>query len=200
MIILNKLKKNNKKLMKEKDDIDEGKPLHINDLLEPLVDENKSQNTKKKLNNICKSVKFATNNEYDKPFQNNTFLHNSINTNNFNSNSNNQFNRIRKEINELNKDNETEISNYSNTPGTETLKFQNFIYIIILTILTSLQYGIYIFIFNLYMKAMNTPTNSILANNQNIINNVNIPIISNKGLFYSFFLVLSWKYQIYLII
>ena len=186
--------------MKEKDDINEGKPLHVNDLLEPLVDENKSQNSKKKMNNIYKSVKLATNNEYDPPFQNNKFLHNSINANNLNSNSNNQFNRIRKEINELNKDNETEISNYSNTPGTETLKFQNFIYIIILTVFTSLQYGMYIFIFNLYMKAMNTPTNSILANNQNNINNINIPNISNKGLFYSFFLVLSWKYQIYLII
>ena len=185
--------------MKEKDDIDEEKQIKINDLLQPLVDESKSENTKKK-NNLYQSQRLIYNNDNESPFQPNMFYHNSINANNINNNSNNQFNRIRKEINELNNFNETDISNYSNTPGTENLKFQNFIYIIIITIFSSLQFGIYIFIFNLYMKAMNTPINSILGNAQTNINNLNIPNISNKGLFYSFFLVLSWKYQIYLII
>ena len=185
--------------MKEKDDIDEEKQIKINDLLQPLVDESKSENTKKK-NNLHQSQRLIYNNDNESPFQPNMFYHNSINANNLNNNSNNQFNRIRKEINELNNFNETDISNYSNTPGTENLKFQNFIYIIIITIFSSLQFGIYIFIFNLYMKAMNTPINSILGNAQTNINNLNIPNISNKGLFYSFFLVLSWKYQVYLII
>ena len=185
--------------MKEKDDIDEEKQIKINDLLQPLVDESKSENTKKK-NNLYQSQRLIYNNDNESPFQPNMFYHNSINANNLNNNSNNQFNRIRKEISELNNFNETDISNYSNTPGTENLKFQNFIYIIIITIFSSLQFGIYIFIFNLYMKAMNTPINSILGNAQTNINNLNTPNISNKGLFYSFFLVLSWKYQIYLII
>ena len=185
--------------MKEKDDIDEEKQIKINDLLQPLVDESKSENTKKK-NNLHQSQRLIYNNDNESPFQPNMFYHNSINANNLNNNSNNQFNRIRKEISELNNFNETDISNYSNTPGTENLKFQNFIYIIIITIFSSLQFGIYIFIFNLYMKAMNTPINSILGNAQTNINNLNIPNISNKGLFYSFFLVLSWKYQVYLII
>ena len=186
-------------LDKEKIDIDSEKPLNINDLTEPLVEEKNPKNSKKKIS-IHQSVNLSNNNNYEPPIQTNKFLHNSINANNLNNNSNNPINRIRKEINELNKDNETEISNYSNTPGTQTIKFQNFIFIIIITIFSSLQFGIYIFIFNLYLNSMNTPTNSILGNNINNINNLGIPKISNKGLLYAFFLVLSWKYQIYFII
>lgn len=185
-------------LYDEKIDIDSEKPLNINDLTEPLVEENNNKNSKKKIN-VFKSVNL-NNNNYEPPIQANKFLHNSINANNLNNNSNNPINRIRKEINELNKDNETEISNYSNNPGTQTIKIQNFVYIIIITIFSSLQFGIYIFIFNLYMNSMNMPTNNILGNSLNNINNLNIPKISNKGLLYAFFLVLSWKYQIYLFI
>ena len=181
--------------MKEKDEIedeiDSGKPTNIKDLLEPLVDENKLSNSKKKDNSILKSVRLPNSN-YEPPNEKNKFLHNSINVSYINKNENNQINRIRKEIKELNKDNVTEISNYSNLPGTETIKSQNFIFIIILTIFSSLQFGIFIFIFNLYINTM--PTMNTINNNSNIIN------ISNKGLFYSFLLVLSWKYQIYLII
>ena len=185
-------------LYEEKIDIDSEKPLNINDLTEPLVEENNPKKSKKKIS-VHQSVNLSNNN-YEPPMQTNKFLHNSINANNLNNNSNNPINRIRKEINELNKDNETEISNYSNIPGTQTIKMQNFIFIIIIAIFSSLQFGIYIFIFNLYMNSMNTPTNNILGNNLNNINNLNNPTISNKGLLYAFFLVLSWKYQIYLII
>ena len=145
------------------------------------MDESKSEITKKKIYN----------NDNESPIQRNMFYHNSINANNLNNNSNDQFNRIRKEINKLNNFNEPDISNYSNTLVTETLKFQIFIYIIIVTIFSSLQFGVcvYIYIFYLYMKAMNTPINSILGNVQTNINNLNIPNISNKGLFFSFFLV-----------
>ena len=172
------------------DNIESGKPTNINELLEPLVEENKSK-TPRKNNNLYQSVKMNRN-DYEPPTQKNEFYHNSIDINSLNKNVNNPINRIRKEIKDLNKDNnETRISNYSYTPSTETLKAQNFVFIIIITIFSSLQFGIFLYIFNLYINAMNTPANNALANNYNL---------SNKGLFYSFFLVLSWKYQIYLII
>ena len=181
--------------MKEKDEFENEivsrKPININDLLEPLVEENKLNNSKKKDINLLQSVHLPNNN-YEPPNEKNKFLHNSINVSYTSNNPNNQINRIRKEIKELNKDNETEISNYSNLSSTETIKIQNFNFLIILTIFSSLQFGIYIFIFNLYINTM--PIYNTINNNLNIIN------ISNKGLFYSFFLVLSWKYQIYLII
>ena len=92
--------------------------------------------------------------------------------------------KIRSELDELNQETE-ESSNYSNTPPVEVLKCQNFIFIILLTIFSSMQFGIFVLVFNLYM---NNPNN-------NVINNKNFT--GNK--FYLFFLVLSWKYQIYFI-
>ena len=172
------------------DDLENEKPTNINELLEPLVE---TKTPKKRSNNIHQSVHIPKSN-YEQPTPKNEFAHNSIDVNLLNKNVNNPINRLRNEIKDLNKDNETRISNYSNIPQTETLKAQNFIFIIVITIFSSLQFGIFLYIFNLYMKAMNTPTNGVLANN------LNFPNISNKGLFYSFFLVLSWKYQIYLII
>ena len=179
--------------MKEKDtneeEIDSEKPTNINELLEPLVDENKNKaKNKNNLKNIFKSVK-VPNNDYEPPNPKNNFLHNSISVNRLNNSNNNPINRIRKEINDLKKDNETEISNYSNTPGTESIKLKNFIFIIILTVITSLQFGIYLYIFNLYMSTINYPVSNIFSANT-----------LNKKLFYSFFLILSWKYQIYLLI
>ena len=180
--------------MKESDmneeDLENEKPTNINELLEPLVE---TKTPKKRNNNINQSVHIPKSN-YDQSTPKNEFAHNSIDVNLLNKNVNNPINRLRNEIKDLNKDNETRISNYSNIPQIETLKAQNFIFILIIAIFSSLQFGIYLYIFNLYMKAMNTPTNGVLATN------LNFPNISNKGLFYSFFLVLSWKYQIYLII
>ena len=92
--------------------------------------------------------------------------------------------KIRNELSELNHETE-ESSNYSNNPPVEVLKFQNFIFIIILTIFSSIQFGIFLFVFNLYIN----------MHNINIINNSNFT--GNK--FYLLFLVLSWKYQIYFI-
>ena len=175
------------------ENIDLNKPLNINELLEPLVDTNKKKTPKKKVN-IYKSVNLSKKNYEEIPEVNNEFSNNSIEPDYKENSANNPINRIRREIYDLKKDNETEISNYSNTPGTETIKFQNFITIIVIAIFSSLQYGIYLFIFNLYMSAMNSPPWG--GNN----NPASIPTISRKGLFYSFFLVLSWKYQIYLII
>ena len=172
------------------DNIEFEKPTNINELLEPLVEE-KTPN--KRSNNIHQSMHLPKN-DYEPPTRKNDFLHSSIDVNLLNKNSNNPINRLRNEIKDSNRNNDTRISNYSNIPQTETLKTQNFIFIIILTIFSSLQFGIYLYIFNLYMNAINTPTNNILATN------TNFPNISNKGLFYSFFLVLSWKYQIYLFI
>ena len=189
--------------MKENDTIEEepeiGNQMKRNDLLEPLVEDSNSKNPNKesKVNNLIKSVNINNQDNNDIPFQVNRFLHNSINVNNLKYNSYNPISRIRREINDCNKENETQISNYSNTPGTEALKFHNFIYIMIVVAFSSLQFGIFLFIFNLYMKVMNSPIDNIQANNKN---NIIIPTISNKGLFYSFLLVLSWKYQIYLFI
>ena len=180
--------------MKEKDIIDEeidsNVPENINGLLEPLVDQKKNKEDKeKKKKNLYKTVA-VFNNDNESPRPKNTFLHNSINVNYLNNTNNNPINRIRREINDLKKDNDTEISNYSNTPGTETMKLRNFIFIIILTAITSLQFGIYLFIFNLYMNSVGIPVNYSLISNG----------VSNQKIFYSFFLILSWKYQIYFII
>lgn len=178
--------------MQEKDiegEMDSNVPENINRLLEPLVDENNKKENKKK--NLYKTV-VVFNNNYDSPSgkDKNAFLHNSINVNYLNNTNNNPINRIRKEINDLKNDNDTEISNYSNLPGTESLKLQNFIFILILTVFTSLQFGIYLLIFNMYMKAINLPVNyNLIANGD-----------TNTKIFYSFFLILSWKYQIYFII
>ena len=86
-------------LYAEKIDIDSEKPLNINDLTEPLVEENNPKNSKKKIS-IHQSVNLSNSNNYEPPIQTNKFLHNSINANNLNNNSNNPINRIRKEINE----------------------------------------------------------------------------------------------------
>ena len=180
------------------DEIDKGQPTHINDLLEPLVEEKKPDISpiKKDKKSLYKSVNVKMfNNEYEngnnlkKPL-----LHKSINVNYLNNKANNPINRIRREMEELKKDNlnDTQISNYSNSPGTDSLKFENFIFIIIVSIFSSLQFGIYLYIFNLYMNAINSPLNNFSGGN--------LTNISNKVLFYSFFLVLCWKYQIYFMI
>ena len=189
--------------MKEKDiyddeEIDKGQPTHINDLLEPLVEEKKLNISplKKDKKYLYKSVNPNTfSNDYANEFnKKNPLLHNSVNVNYLNNKANNPINRIRREMEEIkkDKDNETEISNFSNAQETETLKIENFIFIIIVTIFSSLQFGIYLYIFNLYMNAMNSPHNNFIGGN--------LTAISNKGLLYSFFLVLCWKYQIYFII
>ena len=162
--------------MKEKDDNEETTPLkssNINDLLEPLVNEEKPKsNLKKNLYKTYMPKIYTTENK------NKNELH-------FKSiNQDDKIKKIRSELDELNQETE-ESSNYSNTPPVEVLKCQNFIFIIILTIFSSMQFGIFVLVFNLYMN--NT--------NNNVINNNNFT--GNK--FYLFFLVLSWKYQIYFI-
>ena len=170
------------------DNLENEKPTNINELLESLVEEKTPKN-----NNIHQSVHLPKN-VYEPPTRKNDFLHNSIDVNSLNKNSNNPIGRLRNEIKDINKNDETPISNYSNIPQSETLKTQNFIFIIIITIFSSLQFGIYLYIFNLYMKTISSPSNNAL------INNLQFPNISKKDLFYSFFLVISWKYQIYIII
>ena len=174
--------------MKEEEALDEIKENNRIDLLEPLVDE-KKPNTSPKKNvpheSMSKSVNVFNNNDYDNHSKS-PFLYNSIEPNYSNKISNDPINRIRKEISKVKRDSQTDLSRYSNIPETESLKFHNFIYIIIVTIFTSLQYGIYLFIFNLAIKAMNP--NSVT------------PTMSKKEFFYSFFLILTWKYQIYFII
>ena len=174
--------------MKEQEALDEIKENNRFDLLEPLVDEkqpNASSNKKFPPLSLAKSVNIPNNNDYDSPSKN-PFLHNSIDPNYSNQNSNDPINRIRKEIGKVKKESQTEISNYSNIPEVEKLKLHNFIYIIIVTIFSSLQYGIYLFIFNLATKSMNP--------------NAVVQTMTKKELFYSFFLILTWKYQIYFII
>lgn len=174
--------------MKEQEVLDEIKENNRFDLLEPLVEEKKpntSSNKKYPPGSLAKSVNVIQNNDFDSPSKN-PFSYNSIDPNYSNKISNDPINRIRKEIGKVKKDSQTELSNYSNIPETETLKKHNFIFIIILTIFTSLQYGIYLFIFNLAKNSMNP--------------NSGTQILSKKELFYSFFLVLTWKYQIYFII
>ena len=174
--------------MKEEEVLDEIKENNRIDLLEPLVEEKKqniSPIKKFQPGSLAKSVNVNNHNDFDSPSKN-PFSYNSIDPNYSNKISNDPINRIRKEIGKVKKDSQTEISNYSNIPETGTLKLHNFIYIIIVTIFSSLQYGIYLFIFNLYSNAMNL--------------NSGINTMQKKELFYSFFLVLTWKYQIYFII
>ena len=174
--------------MKEQEILDDIKENNRFDLLEPLVEEKKPitrPNKKYPPGSLAKSVNVFHNNDFDSPSKN-TFLYNSIEPNYSNKISNDPINRIRKDIGKVKKDSQTELSNYSNIPETETLKLHNFIFIIIVTIFTSLQYGIYLFIFNLAKNSMNP--------------NSGTQILSKKELFYSFFLVLTWKYQIYFII
>ena len=150
--------------MKEKEEIEEEettplKSSNINDLLEPLVKEEKPGIKKRLFESVNIPLNKYTNEKEDK------------------------IKKIRNELNEINKDTE-DSSYYSNIPPIETLKCQNFLFIIILSILSSLQFGIFIFIFNLFQKNNNI--------NQTINN-----FSQNK--FYLLFLVLSWKYQIYFI-
>ena len=167
--------------MKEKEEIEEEektplKSSNINDLLEPLVKEEKPKIKKRLFESVNIPLKDYTNEnkiEY-----------------NFNSSDlkkekekEDKIKKIRNELNDLDKDTE-DSSNYSNIPPIETLKCQNFLFIIILTILSSLQFGIFIFIFYLFQK--NNNPNQTMKN-----------FSQNK--FYLLFLVLSWKYQIYFI-
>ena len=153
--------------MEEKDD--ETTPLkntNINDLLEPLVKEEKPIIKKRLFESVI--IPHKENNNENKYEFNFNFKEDKIK-------------KIRNELNELDKDTE-DSSNYSNVPTVETLKCQNFLYIIILTIFSSLQFGIYLLVVNLYLRhnSPNQPTNNFSQNK-----------------FYIFFLVLSWKYQIY---
>lgn len=146
--------------MKEEEVLDEIKENNRIDLLEPLVEEKKqniSPIKKFQPGSLAKSVNVNNHNDFDSPSKN-PFSYNSIDPNYSNKISNDPINRIRKEIGKVKKDSQTEISNYSNIPETGTLKLHNFIYIIIVTIFSSLQYGIYLFIFNLYSNAMNLNT------------------------------------------
>ena len=156
--------------MKEKEEKEEEtaplKNTHINDLLEPLVKE-ENPTLKKRL---FESVIIPSED----------YIYDNKNEINFNIKEN-KIKKIRNELNDLDKDTE-DSSNYSNIPTIEALKCQNFLFIIILTILSSLQFGIFLFIANLYLRKINAYTNG---------GNLN----QNK--FYIFFLVLSWKYQIY---
>ena len=114
--------------MKEKDDIDEEtNPLKnekINDLLEPLVNEEKPKIFSKR--KLYESVNV---NAFSKKFKNdsdkNQLRFDSIEL---------KEERMKKIRNELkyDKDDTEEISNYSNIHPVETLKFQNFIFIIFL--------------------------------------------------------------------
>ena len=160
--------------MKEKDDIDEEttplKPSNINDLLEPLVNETNEEKPKNILNKkLFQSVRVPKNTSFN--------LSDSINPRD--KEDKDKIKQIRNELKDLDKVTE-DSSHYSNVPPIETLKCQNFIFIIILTILSSIQFGIYILIFNLYQKS----NNSTFSRNK----------------FYLFFLVLSWKFQIYFIL
>ena len=161
--------------MKEKDDNEETIPLkssHMNDLLEPLVKEEKPKPILKK--NLYKTVyipkTYSTENKNELHFKSN--------------NPNDQIKKIRGELDELNQETE-ESSNYSNSPPAEVLKCQNFIFIIIVTIFSSIQFGVFVFVFNLYINN----TNNNITNNNNFTGNK----------FYLIFLILSWKYQIYFV-
>ena len=165
--------------MKEKDDIDEEtNPLKnekINDLLEPLVNEEKPKIFSKR--KLYESVNV---NAFSKKFKNdsdkNQLRFDSIEL---------KEERMKKIRNELkyDKDDTEEISNYSNIHPVETLKFQNFIFIIFISIFSSFQFGIYIYIYNTYLNSNNSITNNVF--------------IGNK--FYILFLILSWKFQIYFV-
>ncbi len=165
--------------MKDKDDIDEEtNPLKnekINDLLEPLVNEEKPKIFSKR--KLYESVNV---NAFSKKFKNdsdkNQLRFDSIEL---------KEERMKKIRNELkyDKDDTEEISNYSNIHLVETLKFQNFIFIIFISIFSSLQFGIYIYIYNTYLNSNNSITNKVF--------------IGNK--FYILFLILSWKFQIYFV-
>lgn len=174
--------------MKEEEVLGEIKENNRIDLLEPLVDEQKPNTSPQKKFPplpLSKSVHLFNNIDNDSPSKN-PFSYNSIEPNYTNKISNDPINRIRREISKNKKDSQTEISNYSNIPETETLKLHNFIYIIVVTIFSSLQYGIYLFIFNLAINAK-YPT-------------LNAQTMTKKELLYFFFLVLTWKYQIYFLI
>ena len=175
--------------MKENNDIEDTTPLkseNINDLLEPLVKEEKPKNkTKKKL---YESVNITTSKDYINEDKGDLHFK-SIDPRKFKEND--KIKKIREELNEL--DNETEDSSYySNTPPVEKLKLQNFLFIIIVTIFASIQFGIFVLVFNLYSNTNNmNNTNNII----NITNNNNF----SRNKFYLLFLVLSWKFQIYFI-
>ena len=171
--------------MKEKEE--ETTPLkssNINDLLEPLVEEKKPQSFQHK--KLYESVNISSAKKYSSEV--NEFKFNSIDLNKFQENEkSDKIKKIRNELNDIDKEDKEESSNYSNNPPIEKLKCQNFAFIIILTIFSSIQFGIYILIFNLYLNISNN--NSIINNNNNF----------SRNKFYLFFLVLSWKYQIYFI-
>ena len=174
--------------MKEKDINEETNLLNsqnVGDLLEPLVNEEKSKISSNK--KFRESVNVISNNDNDIDINNSQKLLR-FKTSNLikfkEKEKNDKIKKIRNELNELDKESE-ESSNYSNEPSVEILKCQNFLFIIILTIFSSLQFGIYILVFNLYLTK------------SNININTNNNISSNK--LYLLFLVLSWKYQIYFI-
>ena len=178
--------------MKEKDFDEETNLLNsqkVGDLLEPLVNEEKPQISSK--NKLIESVNIISNNDNDNDINTdkNKLRFKTIDFNKYKEKEkNDKIKKIRNELNDFDKETE-DTSNYSNEPSVEILKCQNFIFIIILTIFSSLQFGIYVLIFNLYLNKANININ-INSNNSNNFS-------SNK--LYLLFLVLSWKYQIYFI-
>ena len=172
--------------MKEKDINEETNLLNsqnVGDLLEPLVNEEKPKISSNK--KFRESVNVISNNDIDINNSQKLLRFKTSNLIKFKEKEkNDKIKKIRNELNELDKESE-ESSNYSNEPSVEILKCQNFLFIIILTIFSSLQFGIYILVFNLYLTK------------SNININTNNNISSNK--LYLLFLVLSWKYQIYFI-
>ena len=139
---------------------------NINDLLEPLVQEETPRKKRLFESVIIPPKDYSNDKKHEIKF----------------NMEENKIKKIRSELNDLDKETE-DSSNYSNIRTIETLKCQNFLFIIILAIFSSLQFGIFLFIVNLYLKHININTNN---NNNFTLNKL-----------YILFLVLSWKYQIY---
>lgn len=168
--------------MKESYNIEDTTPLKsekIKDLVEPLIKEEQKSKNNNKLN---KSVNIKTSMDSIDEKNNNELHFNSIDLNKFNEN--NKIKKIRNEMNEIDKDTEDTTTYYSSTPPVEKLKCQNFVFIIFITFFSSIQFGIYVFVFHLYN---NISSNKVITNN------------FSRNKLYLLFLVLSWKFQIYFI-
>ena len=147
--------------MKEKDINEETNLLNsqnVGDLLEPLVNEEKPKISSNK--KFRESVNVISNNDIDINNSQKPLRFKTSNLIKFKEKEkNDKIKKIRNELKELDKESE-ESSNYSNEPSVEILKCQNFLFIIILTIFSSLQFGIYILVFNLYLTKSNININT----------------------------------------
>ena len=179
--------------MKENEEEIKSKFNKVSDLLTPLINENDPK-ARRRFSNMDASISPR---KLRPPNQSSQLLFKNIDINHNHNDyfNNDQIKKTRTEINPIKKESDSEISNYSNMPKKDYSKCLNWTYIFFITIFSSLQFGIYLYVFNLYMNGMNG--NSFFGQQAN--RSTNIPNISNQGLFYSFFLVLSWKYQVYLI-